>query len=79
MARPRVALIIPTLNEEEAIGGVLAAVPRDAVDEIIVADSGSIDRTAGAAMGAPATPAPKRQATAMSWSSSTATAAIGRN
>ena len=46
MARPRVALIIPTLNEEEAIGGVLAAVPRDAVDEIIVADSGSIDRTA---------------------------------
>jgi glycosyltransferase involved in cell wall biosynthesis len=45
MARPRVALIIPTLNEEEAIGGVLAAVPRDVVDEIIVADSGSTDRT----------------------------------
>ncbi|MGH7113459.1 MAG: glycosyltransferase family 2 protein [Stellaceae bacterium] len=43
--RPRVALIIPTLDEEEAIGGVLAAVPRDAVDEIIVADSGSADRT----------------------------------
>ncbi len=45
MARPRVALIIPTLDEEEAIGGVLAAVPRDVVDEIIVADSGSADRT----------------------------------
>jgi glycosyltransferase involved in cell wall biosynthesis len=45
-ARPRVALIIPTLDEEEAIGGVLAAVPRDMVDEIIVADSGSADRTA---------------------------------
>jgi glycosyltransferase involved in cell wall biosynthesis len=45
MARPRVALIIPTLNEEEAIGGVLAAVPRDVVDQIIVADSGSVDRT----------------------------------
>src|SRR5262249_25774018 len=46
MARPRVALVIPTLNEEAAIGGVLAAAPRDAVDEVIVADSGSTDRTA---------------------------------
>ena len=45
MPRPRVALVIPTLNEEEAIGGVLAAVPHDVVDEIIVADSGSTDRT----------------------------------
>ncbi len=45
MARPRVALIIPTLDEEAAIGGVVAAVPRDAVDEIIVVDSGSADRT----------------------------------
>jgi glycosyltransferase involved in cell wall biosynthesis len=45
MPRPRVALVIPTLDEEEAIGGVLAAVPRDAVDEIIVADSASADRT----------------------------------
>jgi glycosyltransferase involved in cell wall biosynthesis len=45
MARPRVALIIPTLNEEDAIGGVLAAIPRDVVDQVIVADSGSADRT----------------------------------
>jgi glycosyltransferase involved in cell wall biosynthesis len=45
MARPRVALVIPTLNEEAAIGGVLAAVPREAVDEIIVADSCSTDHT----------------------------------
>jgi glycosyltransferase involved in cell wall biosynthesis len=43
--RPRVALVIPTLNEEEAIGEVVRAVPRDAVDEVIVADSGSTDRT----------------------------------
>ena len=43
--RPRVALVIPTLDEEAAIGAVLAAVPRDAADEIIVADSGSTDRT----------------------------------
>ena len=45
MARPRVALVIPTLNEEEAIGGVIAAVPLGAADEIIVVDSGSADRT----------------------------------
>jgi glycosyltransferase involved in cell wall biosynthesis len=44
--RPRVALIIPTLNEEEAIAGVIAAVPPGCVDEIIVVDSGSADRTA---------------------------------
>ncbi|HEY3910952.1 MAG TPA: glycosyltransferase family 2 protein [Stellaceae bacterium] len=50
--RPRVALIIPTFNEEAAIGGVLAAVPRDAVDAIIVADSGSADRTVARARAA---------------------------
>ena len=43
--RPRVALIVPTLNEEEAIGPTLAAVPPDAVDQIVVADGGSTDRT----------------------------------
>ena len=43
--RPRVALVIPTLNEEEPIAEVIRAVPRDAVDEVIVADSGSEDRT----------------------------------
>lgn len=45
MAWSRVALVIPTLNEEDAIGGVITAVPREWVDEIIVADSGSTDRT----------------------------------
>jgi glycosyltransferase involved in cell wall biosynthesis len=44
-ARPRVAVVIPTLDEEAAIGAVVAAVPRDCVDEIIVVDSGSADRT----------------------------------
>jgi glycosyltransferase involved in cell wall biosynthesis len=44
-ARPRVALVIPTLDEEEAIGAVVRAVPRDVVQDIIVADSGSTDRT----------------------------------
>jgi glycosyltransferase involved in cell wall biosynthesis len=41
----RIALVIPTLNEEEAIGKLLARVPEGAVDEIIVADGGSSDRT----------------------------------
>ena len=44
-SRPRVAVVIPTLNEEAAIAGVLAAIPPGVVDEIIVADSGSADRT----------------------------------
>jgi glycosyltransferase involved in cell wall biosynthesis len=43
--RPRIGLVIPTLNEEAPIAQVLRAVPRDLVDDIIVADSGSTDRT----------------------------------
>jgi glycosyltransferase involved in cell wall biosynthesis len=43
--RPRVALVIPTLNEEEPIAEVIRAIPRDAVDEVIVVDSASEDRT----------------------------------
>jgi len=43
--RARVGLVIPTLDEEEAIAEVLARVPRGTVDEIVVADSGSRDRT----------------------------------
>jgi glycosyltransferase involved in cell wall biosynthesis len=47
-----VALIIPTLNEAEAIGGVVAEIPRSLVREIIVADSGSRDGTGAVAMAA---------------------------
>jgi glycosyltransferase involved in cell wall biosynthesis len=43
--RPRVAVVIPTLNEEEPIGEVIRAIPRDMVDEVIVVDSLSEDRT----------------------------------
>ena len=42
---PGIAVIIPTLNEAEAIGAVIAEVPRSLVTEIIVADSGSTDGT----------------------------------
>jgi glycosyltransferase involved in cell wall biosynthesis len=37
----KVSLVIPTLNEEEAIGNVLRNIPHDTVDEILVADSSS--------------------------------------
>lgn len=39
-----ISLVIPTLNEEKAIGKVLAEIPRDIVDEVIIVDS-SIDNT----------------------------------
>ena len=42
----RVSVVIPALNEEEAIGGVVREVPRALVHEIIVVDNGSTDRTA---------------------------------
>jgi glycosyltransferase involved in cell wall biosynthesis len=40
-----ITVIIPALNEEASIGGVLSSLP-DWVDEVIVADNGSSDRTA---------------------------------
>jgi glycosyltransferase involved in cell wall biosynthesis len=47
-----VAAVIPTLNEAATIAGTVASVPRDVVDEIIVADSSSQDGTAAIAEGA---------------------------
>jgi glycosyltransferase involved in cell wall biosynthesis len=49
---PGVAVIIPTLNEMDAIGKVIAELPRSIVKEIIVADSGSTDGTQAAARAA---------------------------
>ena len=43
--RARIAAIIPVLDEEGAIGPVVAAMPSDWVDEVIVVDGGSRDRT----------------------------------
>lgn len=42
----KVSVVIPAFNEEQAIGRVVRAVPKDLVDEIIVADNGSTDGTA---------------------------------
>jgi glycosyltransferase involved in cell wall biosynthesis len=44
-----VAVVIPTVNEAAAIGGVIAALPRHIVDRIIVGDGESTDGTADAA------------------------------
>ncbi len=41
----RSVVIIPALNEEQAIGGVVRSV-RDQVDQVIVVDNGSTDQTA---------------------------------
>jgi glycosyltransferase involved in cell wall biosynthesis len=43
--RPRIAVIIPVLDEEGAIGPVIAAMPSGYVDQVIVVDGGSRDRT----------------------------------
>jgi glycosyltransferase involved in cell wall biosynthesis len=50
--RPRVAAIIPVLDEEGAIGTVVTAVPRDWVDQVIVVDGGSRDLTVAVASAA---------------------------
>jgi glycosyltransferase involved in cell wall biosynthesis len=41
-----VSVVIPCLNEEESISGVVADVLSQGVDEVIVVDNGSTDRTA---------------------------------
>jgi glycosyltransferase involved in cell wall biosynthesis len=51
-AAGKVAVVIPTLNEAESIGAVIAALPRQVVDQIIVADGGSTDGTPAIARGA---------------------------
>jgi glycosyltransferase involved in cell wall biosynthesis len=43
--KPYVSVIVAALNEEEALGQVIRAIPRDIADEIVVVDNGSTDRT----------------------------------
>ena len=50
-----VAVIIPALNEDEAIGQVIARLDRDLVDWVVVGDNGSTDQTAAVAAAAGAT------------------------
>ncbi|HET9888846.1 MAG TPA: glycosyltransferase family 2 protein [bacterium] len=45
-AGPRVAVVIPALNEERSLPLVLAGLPRERIHEIVVVDNGSTDGTA---------------------------------
>jgi glycosyltransferase involved in cell wall biosynthesis len=74
----RIAAIIPVLDEEGAIGPVLAAMPRDWVDEIVVVDGGSRDGTAAEARAAGATVLVERERGYGRACASGAAAAIAR-
>jgi glycosyltransferase involved in cell wall biosynthesis len=52
---PRIAVIIPALNEEVSLPLVLADLPKDILEEIVVVDNGSNDRTPQVARDAGAT------------------------
>ncbi|MFO7634981.1 MAG: glycosyltransferase family 2 protein [Caldilinea sp.] len=52
--RPTISLIVPALNEAACLGPLLAEVPPELVDEIIVVDNGSTDDTAAVACAADA-------------------------
>lgn len=52
---PRVAVLIPALDEEEALPGVLEALPSEIVQRVVVVDNGSTDGTARVAREAGAT------------------------
>lgn len=59
---PRTSVIIPAFNEEESLPLVLRDIPGDLVDEVVVVDNGSTDRTAeiAAELGARVVPEPRR-------------------
>lgn len=45
-SQPRIAVLIPALNEEASLPYVLADLPKEVVEEVVVIDNGSSDRTA---------------------------------
>jgi len=45
-SQPRIAVLIPALNEEASLPYVLTDLPKDVVQEVVVIDNGSSDRTA---------------------------------
>ena len=53
--QPRIAVVIPALDEEEAVGLVIGDIPRPPVEEVVVVDNGSSDATAEVAATAGAT------------------------
>jgi len=65
----KATLIIPALNEADAIGCLLRRVPRELVDEVIVVDNGSTDATGSiaASAGARVINEPRRGYGAACW------------
>jgi glycosyltransferase involved in cell wall biosynthesis len=59
--RPRIAAVIPVLDEAGAIGMVITEIPREWVDEIVVVDGGSHDGTAAIAAAAGASVVVERE------------------
>lgn len=53
--QPRIAVLIPALNEEVALPHVLADLPQTVVEEVVVIDNGSSDDTAAVARAGGAT------------------------
>jgi hypothetical protein len=54
-ARPRVAAVVPVLDEEAGLAALLAELPEGVVDEVVVVDGGSRDGTVAVARAAGAT------------------------
>ncbi|HVA89354.1 MAG TPA: glycosyltransferase family 2 protein [Chloroflexota bacterium] len=73
---PSVAAVIPARNEEQAIGKVVAALPRDLIARVIVVDNGSTDGTARAASMAGAQVAPEGRP-GYGWACAAGVAAAG--
>ncbi len=53
--QPTIDVIIPAFNEENAVGNVIAEIPKDLVREVIVCNNGSTDKTSQVASAAGAT------------------------
>jgi glycosyltransferase involved in cell wall biosynthesis len=53
--QPRIAVLIPALNEETTLPRVLADLPKGLVEEVVVVDNGSSDQTPAVARAAGAT------------------------
>ena len=45
LSNKKIAVIIPALNEEKTLPAVLNDIPGDLVDEVVVIDNGSSDKT----------------------------------
>ena len=43
--KPKIRVIIPAFNEQNAVGNVIREIPRDLVEEIIVVNNASTDDT----------------------------------